>query len=466
MRWIFLAPFVVLSSFCLGQAAPNLNGFQLLTQNDSTAFFLSESSFQCWQDAQDEFVELGGHLATFSSLAENTAVWNASLEFSPFPNVNHWIGLIQLSEVEEPSGNWSWVTGEVLTFANWAPNEPNDTYGVEEFGIFSGAGSGTWNDMPNCSSYSYKAILEIALLEVVYGCNELSACNYEEQATNDDGSCEYVTCLCLDGTIWSEELGGCIPATTCPQDLDYDGLVGVNDLMNLLSAFGTPCDPLVAEWTCGDPVSYHGYDYETVLIGAQCWFAENLRAMMYRNGDEITLPISDEEWSMLEDTGNGGMGYPNESVGAFNVFGALYNWNAVIDNRQLCPQGWHIPSHLEWGQMETFAGMEFSESLAWQYNYGNVGAAIKSAEWNCPSWNGQNVFGFSALPAGYRANGGYDSFGSIGYWWSSSSLADLDWSSQEDHGVFRFVTESGSYWFYDTLASGSNIGLSIRCIKD
>ena len=30
-------------------------------------------------------------------------------------------------------------------------------------------------------------------------------------------------------------------------------------------------------WTCGDPLTYWDYDYATVLIGDQCWFAENLR---------------------------------------------------------------------------------------------------------------------------------------------------------------------------------------------
>ena len=38
---------------------------------------------------------------------------------------------------------------------------------------------------------------------------------------------------------------------------------------------------------CNEPVSYRGYDYATVLIGGQCWFAENLRSENYENGDSI-----------------------------------------------------------------------------------------------------------------------------------------------------------------------------------
>ena len=38
---------------------------------------------------------------------------------------------------------------------------------------------------------------------------------------------------------------------------------------------------------CGDPLTYWDYDYATVLIGDQCWFSENLRNLLYSNGDLI-----------------------------------------------------------------------------------------------------------------------------------------------------------------------------------
>ena len=33
-------------------------------------------------------------------------------------------------------------------------------------------------------------------------------------------------------------------------------------------SFGTECasEPETTEWTCGDPVNYHGYDYATVRL--------------------------------------------------------------------------------------------------------------------------------------------------------------------------------------------------------
>ena len=48
---------------------------------------------------------------------------------------------------------------------------------------------------------------------------------------------------------------------------------------------------------CGNIVEYNGYDYQTVLIGDQCWFAENLRTEKYRNGDVILANLNDSEWT-------------------------------------------------------------------------------------------------------------------------------------------------------------------------
>ncbi|MFZ8836336.1 MAG: hypothetical protein ACO2XQ_04765, partial [Flavobacteriales bacterium] len=58
---------------------------------------------------------------------------------------------------------------------------------------------------------------------VVFGCVYEDATNYNADATNDDGSCEF-------------ELN------TCPGDLDGDGLVATPDLLSFLSVFGTTCE--------------------------------------------------------------------------------------------------------------------------------------------------------------------------------------------------------------------------------
>ena len=70
------------------------------------------------------------------------------------------------------------------------------------------------------------------------GCTNTESCNYDAEANIDDGSC--LSCdlfaeRCLEGTIRSEELGGCIVAN--PADSNFDGCVQLNDLLDLLSAY-------------------------------------------------------------------------------------------------------------------------------------------------------------------------------------------------------------------------------------
>ena len=55
-------------------------------------------------------------------------------------------------------------------------------------------------------------------------------------------------------------------------------------------------DAKVLGFSPGDPVAYREYDYATVLIGEQCWFAENLRSENYENGDMIWSNLSDSDW--------------------------------------------------------------------------------------------------------------------------------------------------------------------------
>ena len=70
--------------------------------------------------------------------------------------------------------------------------------------------------------------------------------------------------------IWAS----CVVAN--PSDTDFDGCVGMIDLLDLLSVFGTcaESESEEVEWSCGDPLGYEGYDYATVQIGEQCFCRE------------------------------------------------------------------------------------------------------------------------------------------------------------------------------------------------
>ena len=84
----------------------------------------------------------------------------------------------------------------------------------------------------------------------VQGCTDVTACNYNPNATVDDGSCETQSCNCAgdingDNAITIADVllilseFGCM--SNCTADLDGNGYVNINDILELLSLFGSNC---------------------------------------------------------------------------------------------------------------------------------------------------------------------------------------------------------------------------------
>ena len=256
---------------------------------------------------------------------------------------------------------------------------------------------------------------------------------------------------CGQGTTWDEASQTCVVAN--PSDTDFDGCVGMTDLLNLLSSFGTCFDDEAGAWSCGDPLEYQGYDYETVQIGEQCWFAENLRALSFNNGDEVHSGLSSLEWSSTSEAALAIYpGNPGGEEASYEVYGALYNWHAVEDERGICPANWHVPTDNEWSEMTesiggaSVAGVKMRATSGWE-------------AWE-EGGNGTNESGFSGLPGGTRLEGGGFSSGDyFGYWWTSSLTNQGTAWLRELDGVVDHV-------IIDPNGGDKNIGVSIRCIQD
>ena len=369
-------------------------------------------------------------------------------------------------------------------------------------------------DLPfEIGAVEYSAFIHVeANPDPVEGCTYELAVNFLPYATLDDGSCEFEGCAdqtalnyipygnsfdfcvyaesvcgiglvwddllqtcvpseefvealqiiaCGEGTYWNEELGICLPIDSCPEDLNGDGVVGVEDLLTLLSSFGTPCDPPVAEWTCGDPVSYHGYDYGTVLIGEQCWFAENLRTELYQNGDTILIDLIEDEWASSADGaqcvyGEDGIGCESlspeidacNSAESLAEYGRLYNWYAVDDIANLCPESWYVPSDDEWTAMANFLGGRLVAGMKIKETHGWVDDGV-----------GDNSSGFSGLPAGGRSSNGANFWGAgnTSYWWTSTAADTSDAWFQDLNAAYPALGHA---------SNSKNLGFSVRCIKD
>ena len=292
----------------------------------------------------------------------------------------------------------------------------------------------------------------------VFGCTDSSACNFMPEANLDDGSC--IDCAlfeerCGPGTMWDESVQLCVVAN--PSDTDFDGCVSMTDLLDLLTVFGT-CNEV--PWSCGDPLEYQGYDYETVQIGEQCWFAENLRSENYLNGDAILSSLSGDEWSTVNVGAVSTFGagesncYNNSPNGdacneswALSEYGRLYNWHATVDDRGLCPTDWHVSSDSDWLLLLEFLGGSFEAEMAMKTTTG----------WS-NSGDGSNSSGFSGLPGGQRSNnlGNFNLSGTHGYWWSSSTEG-MDavgyYLSNLNEGLIRITVDP-------------RYGSSVRCIQD
>ena len=212
-------------------------------------------------------------------------------------------------------------------------------------------------------------------------------------------------------------------------------------------------DATNALWSCGDPVSYQGYDYATVQIADQCWFAENLRSENYRNGDAIPVVPSNGEWS----TTSGATTVYGESASNLETYGRLYNWYAVDEARGLCPGGWHVPTDGEWMMMEMSLGMSQAEANSTNYRGSDQGTQMKADYgWNIDG-NGTNSSSFSGFPGGYRNSGGvFNDAGYYGNWWCSSLNGSSAW--------YRYLSSGredvGRSW------NDRRNGFSVRCIKD
>jgi hypothetical protein len=108
---------------------------------------------QTWDEAESEAVALGGHLVSINDQAEQVFVLALT---DAVGGGGWWIGFTDQGHDDD----WQWVSGEMVTYTNWASSEPNNFGGNESCGVMERAWSGLWNDMA-CFRVLY-AIAEVS----------------------------------------------------------------------------------------------------------------------------------------------------------------------------------------------------------------------------------------------------------------------------------------------------------------
>lgn len=196
----------------------------------------------------------------------------------------------------------------------------------------------------------------------------------------------------------------------------------------------------------------NGNLFETIRIGEQKWMAENLNVDKFKNGDPIPQAKTDEEWDKAGIHKQPAWCYYNNDPANGEKYGKLYNWYAVQHHQGIAPNGWHVPSHLEWITLERYLERIFHRGI-----YG-AGLMMKSYYGWEGNGSGTNQSGFSALPGGYINNiGRFDNIGICGYWWTISEF-------KISNALSRILNLSRNIYI-NNLSDKAN-GFSVRCVRD
>jgi len=186
---------------------------------------------------------------------------------------------------------------------------------------------------------------------------------------------------------------------------------------------------------CGTPVTdaRDGRVYSTIKIGQQCWMAENLNIGQLVNSTNDSVSHSNVSNNAAIEK------YCFDNLEAnCTANGGLYDWNEMMGYsttsgiKGICPDGWHIPSDVEWTILLNFISGD--------------GLVL------------QQVTGFNSLFGGARASEGYF-FGSTTdtyFWTSTYSAGNMAYSRNVVNG--SAIVRKASYKY--------TYGFSVRCINN
>lgn len=212
----------------------------------------------------------------------------------------------------------------------------------------------------------------------------------------------------------------------------------------------------------GDFIKDHrdGKTYKTVKIGNQVWMAENLN---YETPNSYCY---------------------NHSADSCSKYGRLYTWAAAMDSagqfstnaagcgfettctanapiKGICPDGWHLPSKTEWENLFKVVSLNFLLSADSRDEFTGGKVLMTTKGWYKNSRDGvtgTDIYGFSALPAGFHTRGGL--FNRIlikAYFWSSTEYDD-------GHAYETFLSYGDIVGLEHDYHKYS--AMSIRCVMD
>lgn len=211
-------------------------------------------------------------------------------------------------------------------------------------------------------------------------------------------------------------------------------------------------------FTCGQPFvdTRDGKIYQSVLIGSQCWMANNLNV-----GTRINWTQNQSNNSVYEKY------CYNDLESNCDIYGGLYQWGEVVQYLNgasnntswnpvptgivtgICPSGWHLPTDAEWTTLSNYLG---GDNIS--------GGKMKETgyvHWSSPNTGATNSSGFTALGGGSVIGSGFhDLLISAPFWSASEVSSTYAWLQGLQYNTT--IRARGNNWKGD--------GLGTRCVKN
>ena len=248
---------------------------------------------------------------------------------------------------------------------------------------------------------------------------------------------------------------------------DAQDAVTLSILFNKIEALQDQIDALQASSGSGTVTDQDGNSYPYLTYGNQVWTVKNAEVVTYRDGTPIPQVTDATEWVDL--TTGAWCYYDNDPSK-----GKLYNWYAVAGihdndentpNKELAPEGWHVPTSGEWMTLE-----EFLITTGYNFDGTITGNKIAKSLASTSGWNsstiegspGNNQFennrsGFNSLPVGYGGVNYFEGYDSMSFFWTSEYF-------HSDAALYRFLKNfQGSL---NGSATSCKTGMSVRFVRD
>lgn len=252
----------------------------------------------------------------------------------------------------------------------------------------------------------------------------------------------------------------------------------------------TKSNPKITETKTNEKISSkeHLQNINEIKIGNQIWMTNNLNTNKFRNGDIIKQAKSKEDWQKAKKNKEPAWCYYDNDTKNGVIYGKIYNFYAVNDKRELAPKGWHIASKNEFltlrrntqeddlayyneqiarleNEMKELknSGFEASveylneekEQLKQSVRKKEATISMFSKDSKIEGIRGTDLFGFNAMPGGFRDKyGNFKDLGLKATW----KCATKD-KREKTWGAYISKDYSNKYY-------AGKEGCYVRCIKN